>query len=81
MILIQVRASREPGARFRVLLPERVPVGTGLELREFVSEPPETGTLGPDGRAVLRVGATLTLTSAAPPGTHEAAFTVETDRP
>jgi hypothetical protein len=55
----------EPGRRFRITLPEVVPVrGRAMRrarLQDFRSEPAEAGRLGADGKAVLRVGATLRL--------------------
>ena len=55
----------EPERPFRITLPKMVRVRgremKGARLQDFRSVPAETGRLGADGRAIVRVGATLRL--------------------
>lgn len=55
----------EPERRFRITLPDMVRIRgremKGARLQDFRSVPAETGQLGADGRAIVRVGATLRL--------------------
>lgn len=54
-----------PGKRFRVSLPQKVVLtargAMATVLSDFSTYPSSTGILGPDGKAVIYLGATLTL--------------------
>lgn len=62
----------EPNKRFFVTLPDSVYVpggnGSDYELKEFRVHPNKVGVLGPDGKAIILVGATLTIDAEHPGG-------------
>ena len=69
----------QPGAIFTIALPNHLRITTGLRLRDFRSEPESSGTLGPDGRAILHVGAALNVKRNAAYGQHATLFSVQVD--
>ncbi len=61
----EIEVKGVPGKRFYVSLPRVVVLHTrgkkSIRLTDFTVHPSSTGTLGSDGRAVIYLGATLTL--------------------
>lgn len=60
----EIRLSGEPDARYVVLVPDTVSLsgrGGQAVLTDIVVSPDRVGRLGPDGRAIVYVGATLTV--------------------
>ena len=55
----------EPNTRFVITLPKEVdvqnPTGKQITLSHFTVHPDKVGILGPEGKAVIQVGATLNL--------------------
>lgn len=73
--------SGEPGRAFRLILPaDRLvsgKTGTQAFLGRFESTPSASGVIGPDGRAVITLGATLELGAAQTADTYAATIALE----
>ena len=61
----ELKISGAPLAKFLLTLPKKVVLrgkgGVAIKLTEFKAHPSTTGVLGPDGQAIVYLGATLTL--------------------
>ncbi len=73
----------EPGRQFVITLPDQIsvpgPNGGSVTLSHFQSYPSDIGTLRPDGRATVYVGATAQFQPGQPSGVYRATVDVFVD--